>query len=118
MFAMLAFILECETSTSGTNARFALRMRVSMSEIGSVISLPTGLGHTGNQTIQRHFAEGQARAAEFPHERVAATTDGAAIHHAHRAGIARQFRQPRVVTLRLELGPQRRVLFYGFRLFL
>src|SRR6266511_4049423 len=101
MLAMLSFILECETSTSGTNARFALRMRVSMSEIGSVISLPTGFGHAGNQTIQRHFAEGQARAAEFPDERVAATADSAAIHHAHRAGIARQLGEARIVALRL-----------------
>src|SRR5213594_2315402 len=110
MFAMLSFILECETSTSGTNARFALRMRVSMSEIGSVISLPTGFGHAGNQTIQRHFAEGQTRAAEFPEEPVAAAADGTPIDDAHRAGIARQFRQRRVVTLRLQFGAQRRVL--------
>src|SRR6266566_6325309 len=99
MPAMLSFILECETSTSGTNARFALRIRVSMSEIGSVISLPTGFGHAGNQTIQRHFAEGQAGAAEFPDERVPAAADGAAIDHADRAGIARQFGQRRVVAL-------------------
>src|SRR2546430_7233412 len=118
MLAMLSFILECETSTSGTNARLALWMRVSMSEIGSVISLPTGFGHAGNQTIQRHFAEGQARASEFPEEPVAATADGAAIDHAHRAGIARQFRQRRVVALRLQLGSQRRVLLDCLRFFL
>src|SRR5258708_20427238 len=110
MPAMLSFILKCATSASGTSARCALRMRVSMSEIGSLISLPTGFGHAGNQTIQRHFAEGQARTAEFPYERVPATTDGAAIDHAHRAGFARQFRQPRAVPLRLQLGPQLLVL--------
>src|SRR5881394_2149903 len=104
MPAMLSFILECDTSTSGTNARLALRMRVSMSEIGSVISLPAGFGHARNQTVQRHFAEGQARAAEFPDERVAAATDGAAINHAHGAGIARQFGQCRVIALGLQLG--------------
>ena len=36
---MLSFILECGISTAGSNARLALRMRVSMSEIGSVIVL-------------------------------------------------------------------------------
>src|SRR5205823_14411526 len=117
MLAMLSFILECETSTSGTNARFALRMRVSMSEIGSVISLPTGFGHAGNQTRERHFAEGHARAAEFPEERAAAAADGAAIDHADRAGIARQFRQRRVVALRLQLGSERRVFLDSFRFF-
>src|SRR5207249_6293223 len=110
MPAMLSFILECETSTSGTNARLALRMRVSMSEIGSVISLPTGFGHAGNQTIQRHFAEGQARASEFPEEPVAATAAGAAIDHADRAGIAWQFRQRLAVALRFHLGSHRRDL--------
>src|SRR6185503_9961749 len=104
MLAILSFILECETSTSGTNARLALRMRVSMSEIGSVISLPAGFGHARNQTVQRHLAEGQARAAEFPHKRVAAAADGAAIDHANRAGIARQFGQRRVIALGLQLG--------------
>src|SRR5436190_18319875 len=104
MPAMLSFIRECETSTSGTNARLALRMRVSMSEIGSLISLPTGFGYSRNQTIQRHFAEGQARAAEFPDERVAPAADGAAIDHAGRAGIARQLCQRRVVALRLQFG--------------
>src|SRR5258708_19351512 len=118
MPAMLSFILECETSTSGTNARFALRMRVSMSEIGSVISLPTGFGHAGNQTIQRHFAEGQTRAAEFPEEPVAATADCAAIDHADRAGVARQFRQRRVATLLLQLGSYCRSLLASFPFFL
>src|SRR5437667_7688651 len=118
MPAMLSFILECETSTSGTKARFALRMRVSMSEIGSVISLPTGFGHAGNKTRQRHFAEGQARTAEFPDERVTATADRAAINHAHRAGIARQSGERRVVALRLELGSYRRVLLDRLRFFL
>ncbi len=34
---MLSFILECGNSTVGSNAACALRIRVSMSEIGSVI---------------------------------------------------------------------------------
>src|SRR6185503_6953246 len=118
MLAILSFILECETSTSGTNARLALRMRVSMSEIGSVIILPTGFGHAGNQTIQRHLAEGQARAAEFPDECVPSAADGAAIDHADRAGVARQFGQRRVIAFGLQLGPYRRVLLDGRRFFL
>ena len=34
---MLSFISECGISTAGNNARCALRMRVNMSEIGSLI---------------------------------------------------------------------------------
>ena len=34
---MLSFIRECGNSTVGSNARPALRMRVNMSEIGSII---------------------------------------------------------------------------------
>src|ERR1051325_3343777 len=118
MPAMLSFILECATSTSGTSARFALRMRASMSEIGSVISSPTGFGHAGDQTGQRHFTERQARAAEFPDERVAPAADRAAVDHANRAGVARQFGQPRVVALGLQLGPLGGVLLDGVHLLL
>src|SRR5689334_23690734 len=92
MTAMLSFILECGSSRDGSNARWALRIRVSMSEIGSVISivflvlvsrrLPTRLRHTRNQPGQRRLAKGQARAAELPQIRVPAAAHRAAIDHA------------------------------------
>src|ERR1035441_9864203 len=60
MFARLSFIRECGISTAGSNARPALRMRVNMSEIGSVINLPAGFHYAGNQTVQRGLPEGHA----------------------------------------------------------
>src|SRR5256885_2335904 len=102
---MLSLILECGSSTPGSNARFAFRMRASISEIGSVIfqrfkvivESPTGLGNPRNQPVQRGFAEGQTGAAEFPQITMAASAHGAAIHDAHRAG---------VITLGFQFGPQ------------
>src|SRR5258708_4136282 len=52
--AMAAFPLVDGMSTTARSIRFALRIRVSMSAIGSVImglSSPARLLHTGNQTI-------------------------------------------------------------------
>ena len=73
---MLSFIRECGNSTAGSSARLALRMRVNMSEIGSlIIILPAGLGHAGNQAVQRGFAERQARTAELAQITVAAAAD-------------------------------------------
>src|SRR5580765_2901507 len=80
MEAMLSLIFECGNSTPGSKARFALRIRASISEMGSVIfqrimlsvELPTGLGYARNQPIESGFAEGQTRAAELPQITVAA----------------------------------------------
>src|SRR5438874_10772195 len=107
---MLSFIRECATSTSGTNARFALRRRVSMSEMGSVIGLPTGLGHSGNQAGEGHFPERQARTAEFADIGVAPAADGATVHQAHGAGVARELRQGRVIAFGLQFRAQSGVL--------
>src|SRR5215472_19316142 len=82
MLAMLSFILECGISTAGSNARCALRIRVNMSEIGSIIKLPARLGHTGNQAIQRGFAERQTRATELAPISAAASAERAAVDHA------------------------------------
>src|SRR6266702_7300149 len=65
MPAMLSFILEWGISTAGSNARLALRMRQSMSEIGSFIKLPTGFGHARDQTVKSAFAESHAGAGEL-----------------------------------------------------
>src|SRR5439155_24519391 len=110
MLAMLSFILECATSTSGTNARFALRRRVSMSEIGSVITLPTGFGDARNQTGQGHLPECQARAPELAQIGVPPAADGTSDHEADRARVALQPGQGGVIALRLQFRPQGRLL--------
>src|SRR3989454_11787157 len=117
MLAMLSLILECATSTSGSNARLALRRRVSMSEIGSVIALPTGFGYAGNQPGQRHFTERQPRAAELAEVTMPAAADLAAVHQAHRAGVFRQLRQPRVVAFSFQFSAQRGVFLRRLGLF-
>src|SRR5215469_2560944 len=103
MPAMLSFILECGSSTLGSNARLALRIRVSMSEIGSfIIKLPAGFGHARDQPVEGAFAEGHARAAELAQVAVTASAHRAAVHHARWACVARQLGQPRVVALGLQ----------------
>src|ERR1700733_13551105 len=103
---MLSFILEWGMATSGSNARVALRMRVSISEIVSVIILPTGLCHPGNQSVQRRLAKRQARAAKFAQVAVAPAGHRTAVDHARRAGVAGQLAQPGIVVLGLEFGAQ------------
>src|SRR5437868_1046630 len=102
---MLSLVLECGTSTVGNNARLALRMRVNMSEIGSVISksflgLPTGFRDARDQSVQRGFAEREARTIELAQVTMAAAAGGAAIHQTHWARVTRQFRQAGVIAFR------------------
>src|SRR5215469_3170461 len=106
MLAILSFILECGISTAGNNARCALRIRVNISEIGSIIKLPARLRHTRNQSIQRRFAEGQTRATELAPITTTATAERAAVHHPRWAGVTRQLRQTGVVAFRLQLGSE------------
>src|SRR6187399_910640 len=80
--AMLSLMRECGSSTVGNNARLALRMRVNMSEIGSIIKLPARFHYSGDQTIQRGFAERQPRATELAHVGVATAAHRAAVHQA------------------------------------
>src|SRR6185369_8240179 len=108
---MLSFILECGTTTVGSSARCALRMRVSMSEIGSVIVLPTGFGYTGNQAIEGGFAKRQTRTGKFAQITVASAAHGAAVDQTGRAGVARQFGQPGVIAFGFEFRAQSRVFF-------
>src|SRR5256885_4318862 len=110
---MLSLILECGSSTPGSNARFAFRMRASISEIGSVIfqrfkvivESPTGLGHSGNQAIQRGFPEGQTGTAELAQITMAASAHRTAIHDAHRAGVLGQLGEAGVITLGFQFSP-------------
>src|SRR4051794_9688417 len=116
MCAMLSFILECGISTAGSNARCALRIRVNMSEIGSIIKLPTRLRHTRNQSVQRRFAERQTRTTELAPITAAASAERAAIHQAGWARVARQLRQSDVVAFRFQFGADRGVFLHRFRL--
>src|SRR6266545_1244420 len=108
MPAMPSFIRECGMAVVGSNACVALRMRVSMSEIGSVIlyQLPACLRHAGDQPGERVLAEGQAGAAELAEEAVPAAGLGAAVDRAHRAGVPGQFGQGRVILLLLQFGAE------------
>src|SRR5438477_6293467 len=109
---MLSFILEWGTSTAGNNARWALRIRVSISEMGSFITLPTGLGYAWNEAVQGRFTKGQPRTGEFAQVTVTATGDGAAIDDAAGAGVARQLRERGVILPGLEFGAQGGVLLH------
>src|SRR5437763_1324496 len=112
MCAMLSFILECGISTAGSNARCALRIRVNMSEIGSIIKLPARLRHTRDQSIQCGFAEGQPRAAKLPPIAAAASAERAAVDHARRARVTRQLRQAGVIAFRLQFSAERGVFLH------
>src|SRR6266850_8578318 len=104
MCAMLSFILECGISTAGSNARWALRIRVNISEIGSIIKLPARFGHTGNQAIQRRFAERQPRAAELPPVTPAASAHRTTVHQPRRTRVPRQLRQADIIALGLQFS--------------
>src|ERR1035437_9237756 len=85
MRATSAFSLEAGTSTLGWRAWIALRTRVSMSAMGSLVIvlllpvLPASLGHAGNLAIQGELAETQAANAEFAQERARASTPPATV---------------------------------------
>src|SRR5438477_3208419 len=70
MFATASFNFDEGIGTSSWNAVLALRMRVSMSAIGSVIVTarrppsPGALRHAGNLARVRHLAQAQAAEAE------------------------------------------------------
>src|SRR3970040_920832 len=73
MRAISAFSLLAGMSTRACLADTAFRKRVSMSEIGSVISLfstrsPGTLRHAGDVTLERQLAEAQTAHAELGHE--------------------------------------------------
>src|SRR5690349_19544750 len=71
MRAISVLSLEAGTSTLGWRARIALRTRVSMSAMGSVIMilllrlLPTGLDDARDLAVQRELAEAQPADAEL-----------------------------------------------------
>src|SRR5436853_6527305 len=107
---MLSRMLECDVCTSGSNAWLALRKRVSMSEIGSVIiNLPARFRYARDQAVQRRFAEGQTRTGEFAQISAAPTAHRATVHQPGRARVLRPLRQPGGIFLGLQLSAQCRV---------
>src|SRR5712691_2383367 len=70
MFAILSFSWDEGMSTFSCSAPLALRMRVSMSAIGSVsiprLLLPGGLDHSRNLAFEGQFPEADPAHLEFP----------------------------------------------------
>src|SRR5262249_7405283 len=89
----------------------ALRMRVSMSAMGSLMLisclLPARLDHSGNLAAHRDLADLVAREAELAERAARAARHGAAVAKAHGRGVAGQ---------RLQLGARLLLrVFRGFR---
>src|SRR5262245_39679333 len=85
-------------STNGRSMATALRIRVSMSAIGSVIiESPARLLHSGNQTVERQAAEAQPAQLELA---------------VHRSRAAAQLAAPLAAATELGLA----VRFFDFRL--
>src|SRR5438477_1314718 len=101
---MLSLSFECGICVVGSSARWALRIRVNMSEIGSVIQLPTGFGDARDQSVEGGFTKGQPRAGKFAQITVAPASDRAAIDHARRTGVARQLRERGVILPGLQFS--------------
>src|SRR6185437_8241491 len=90
MRAISIFIFDDGKSTRGWRARTALRIRVSMSAIGSVViycpyvfSLPAGLRHARDFALERKPAEADAAHFEFPQKRARPAADAATVPDAN-----------------------------------
>src|SRR5579884_3873363 len=84
--AISTFIFELGISTRSCSALLALRMRVSMSAIGSVSTsflLPTGLRHAGDGALVRELAQADPAEAELAEHRARAPAAVAACVVAH-----------------------------------
>src|ERR1700693_12820 len=85
MRAISVFSLEDGTATLGLRAWIALRTRVSMSAMGSLVIvlllrlLPARLGHAWNLAIEGELAEAQAANAEFAQKPARASAAPAAV---------------------------------------
>src|ERR1700709_2553030 len=108
---MAAFSLEDGMVTVTLSTCCALRMRVSISAMGSlmliIVLLPAGLGDAGYFTLHRHFAKFVASQAELAEHATRATRNHAAIALAGGVGVARQL---------LQLEPSLVTFFVGLRL--
>src|ERR1051325_9371600 len=116
MWPMLSLTLECGNSTVGSKAALALRIRVNISEMGSVIILPTGFGDARNQAIEGRFPESHARAIELAQVAMAPSAHGASVHEPCGTRVARQFGQRGIIALGLQFRPQRGKFLHRGRL--
>src|SRR3954454_16569106 len=97
---MASFVLEAGTTTSSWRARVALRMRVSMSAIGSdtFMGLPARLRHARELAHQGTLAETDAAHSKAAHERPRSPADHAAVVTARRElGLALRLRDERLL---------------------
>ena len=76
-------------------------------------NLPARLRYARDQTLRRQFAKREPRNLEPANERSTAAGNLATIHHARRARVPWQLRQPGVIFFRLQLSPQCRILFHS-----
>src|SRR5688500_3012272 len=113
---MLSRMLECDIVTSGNNAILALRMRVSMSAMGSLLMLPARFRYAWDQAVERRFTEREARRGKFTELPATAAAHLAAIHQAHGARVLRELREAGVIFLRLQFCAHSGVLLDRFGL--
>src|SRR5262249_24956554 len=105
-YAMWAFCLVEGISTAGASMRLALRMRVSMSAIGSVIMmLPARFLHARDQALEAHVAEANAAQAEFAIDSAGPTAQPAALANADLIA-GPQLGLGRVALVGLDFGQQ------------
>lgn len=84
IFARANFMFERGITTSRARERAALRMRVSMSEIGSVIILPARFTDARNLTNVGKLAEADTAEAEVAEEETRTATAPATVYLASR----------------------------------
>src|ERR1043165_6930292 len=91
---MARFTFDAGTTTLTFSVACALRMRVSMSAMGSLMLisclLPARLDHSGDLAAHGDLADLVARQAELAERAARAAGHGAAIAQAHRRGVARK----------------------------
>ena len=96
---MASFTLEAGMATLTFSVAWALRIRVSMSAMGSLMLivglLPARLDHAGDLAAHRDLADLAAREAELAESAARTARDRAAVAQAHGGSVAGQ---------RLELG--------------
>src|SRR6478672_7664802 len=106
---MARFTFDAGTRTLTFSVACALRMRVSMSAMGSLMLisclLPARLDHPGDLAAHRDLADLVAREAELAERAARAAGDGAAVAKPHGRSVARQRLQLRArLFLRLVRG--------------
>src|SRR6185503_12886329 len=91
---MALFTFDAGTMTLTFSVACALRMRVSMSAMGSLMLmswlLPAGLDHSGDLAAHRDLADLVAREAELAERAARPTGHRAAVAQAHGRSVARQ----------------------------